>query len=952
MGITNNTIEQVKARADIVEVIGERVELRRAGSTFKACCPFHNEKTPSFTVNPAEGFFKCYGCGEGGDVFAFLQKYDRMEFPDAVKMLAGRYGVTVEEDGRPQTEAEKAAKNKKKEERKVAEAWLLRVHQVAQEHYSELLWHDEYGKEARDFLDLRGITEETARAWGLGYAPKRESKGLSLREALIKLAAEKKTEPLPVLHCATQAGLIGEKEGNGSAVFRYDKFVDRIVFPICDHDGKPIAFSGRALNWVKDESKYPKYYNSPEHDLFKKGKVLYGLDKARKKMRTAGRAILVEGHIDVIMMHQAGYSETVGTQGTAFTEDHARLLKRYSDTAIAMFDGDKAGRKAATESASVSIAADLQLSIATLDGNDDPADLISRNVIDPIDNAIDCSKPAFTHLINEHLPNMDDPAATARGIEKMNAIISQSSSAVQRKAMDKALCKASGMTGKDLREIRMTPAPPEGSAGAKTRAGNADDWLSMEVAEQFLSSLTPAPPDEFLGDEEPERSMAYHNDRHYLFNGQYYKRIADGDMAARIMAYMQDTDSGKPTTSFTNNVLANLKGYGRVDYAMDAPSWIRTGTPAGRTLCLANGLLDLDPFLDRKEKSPLRDHTPDFLNHCLLDFDYDFEADATNWHEFLAQIIPQQTDRDILQEWFGYCLIPTQAMERMMVMIGDGANGKSVVCDILRAMVGQRNCSSQPLETIHDSFNLHPLVGRLVNFSTELSRLSDGAEGVIKAIVGGDTLDVNRKNRDVLSGVAISARLVVTTNNMPRISDTSNGLWRRLIFLEFPVEIPIERRIPKNILLPRLTAELPGILNWALLGLRRLLDRGRFEETATGQRVKEAQRLEANPISSFADEYIEVTDQPTYSYSKTNLYDDYREWAEDNGLRAANKILFGREITQYIMRRLPGVSKDDISGRYRIGRERTTTYKYIKVDTFPAPPSPFDRDGGPDEIEF
>ncbi len=313
-GYPPQLIEEIRSRVDLVDLISQFVPLRRAGENWKALCPFHAEKTPSFMVNPKKGIFHCFGCGAGGDAFGFLIRQDRLSFPEAVRTLAKLAGVPVPEERRSEAEGPREA--------------LYGALDLATQFYAEALWSRPEGARARQYLDARGIAPETARRFGLGYAPEGWDRLLTF------LKGSGVSEELQA-----QAGLtVPRQSGNGF----YDRFRGRLIFPIRDPKGRPIAFGGRSLG---DEE--PKYLNSPETPLFVKGQTLYALDLARSAIQEKNRALIVEGYLDCLMVHQHGFTETVAALGTAFTAPQLTLLRRYCDEVIIFFDADLAGRKAA-----------------------------------------------------------------------------------------------------------------------------------------------------------------------------------------------------------------------------------------------------------------------------------------------------------------------------------------------------------------------------------------------------------------------------------------------------------------------------------------------------------------------------------------------------------------------------------------------------------------------------
>jgi len=324
MAFAQDKIEELRNRADIVEVIGAHVRLRRAGNRFVGLCPFHNEKTPSFSVSPDRGFFYCFGCGAGGTVFNFVMRIEGLSFPEAVTSLARRYGVTMPERG------ESGAKAGERDA-------LIRANDVASEFFAYVLWDTPDGAPAREYLKSRGVAPETSRAFKLGFAPARPA---SLTAALRKRE---------LLDAGRRLGLVKE-DASGA----HDMFRARLMFPIRDVQGRVIGFGGRVL-----DDRLPKYINSPESPLYSKARNVYGIHEARQAIAKNDRAIVVEGYLDAIALWQAGFKETVASLGTSLTVDQLRLLGRHTRNVIACFDGDAAGRKASLRALEVFLSAGL-----------------------------------------------------------------------------------------------------------------------------------------------------------------------------------------------------------------------------------------------------------------------------------------------------------------------------------------------------------------------------------------------------------------------------------------------------------------------------------------------------------------------------------------------------------------------------------------------------------------
>ena len=342
----SDTVQQIKDKLSIADVVAPYVKLTKAGKYHKGLCPFHKEKTPSFMVSPERGFYHCFGCGKGGDIFSFIEEMERVDFKGALKMLAEKAGVPlVYEKG-----GDKGARER-----------LYAILEEAKEFFVAQLGAR---ADAKAYLAERGLKSETVAQWSLGYAP---NEWRSLADHLHEKGF---TDDELV-----RAGLAKTKEGT---LHRYDTFRGRIMFPIRDASGRAIAFTGRIF---EDDEKNPqaKYLNSPETEVFEKSRVLYGIDIAKGGIRTYGCSILVEGQIDLLMVHQAGYVNAVALSGTAFTEAHATLLARYSPNLVIAFDGDRAGIAAAGRAAAIALKEGMDVKIAAMPPGEDPADLTRRD---------------------------------------------------------------------------------------------------------------------------------------------------------------------------------------------------------------------------------------------------------------------------------------------------------------------------------------------------------------------------------------------------------------------------------------------------------------------------------------------------------------------------------------------------------------------------------------------
>ncbi|HHT9137779.1 MAG TPA: DNA primase [Candidatus Wunengus sp. YC60] len=345
--IPQEKIAEIQQASDIIQIISEHVHLKQSGRNFTGLCPFHSEKTPSFTVNPEKKLFKCFGCGEGGTVFQFIMKQEGVDFVEAVKLAASKSHIDLSH----------LQDNKKSSFSTAEKTHLLNTTNFASKFYHNILLHKEYGKVARDYLQKRQINDQSIKNFCLGYAP-------NSWDALLKICKERNvsTEPLE------KVGLIiPKKEGNGY----YDRFRNRLMFPISDARKQVVGFGGRSL----DDS-LPKYLNSPETVLFNKSNVLYGIDLAKSAILKQRRVILMEGYTDVIMAHQHGIDWSVAVMGTSISKQHLRQLRQYCNQVILLLDSDIAGQKSSDRNLDIFIEEEFDVKIAQLPKDFDPCDFL------------------------------------------------------------------------------------------------------------------------------------------------------------------------------------------------------------------------------------------------------------------------------------------------------------------------------------------------------------------------------------------------------------------------------------------------------------------------------------------------------------------------------------------------------------------------------------------------
>jgi DNA primase len=349
-GISDSTREQIRAASDIVEIIGAVVPLKRAGANFVGLCPFHREKTPSFNVSPSRQMFRCFGCGKGGDVFRWVMDYENLTFPEAMRRLAERAHIVIQEDNTPGAADSRALKDK-----------LLTIHEQITQRWQNALTTDAGSQIARDYIVKRRVPDEMVKLFRIGYAP-------DTWDDTVNWAKSKGFD----LELVAQAGLIIKREGGDGY---YDRFRGRLMFPICDEQGRVVAFSGRVLS---GDEKTAKYVNSPETPIFTKGRLIFGLDKAKRAILDKQVAVVCEGQLDMIACYGAGVQNTVAPQGTAFTAEQARILKRYTKEVVLCFDSDNAGVKAAVRVLDDLLNSGLAIRVASIPQPHDPDSFIKE----------------------------------------------------------------------------------------------------------------------------------------------------------------------------------------------------------------------------------------------------------------------------------------------------------------------------------------------------------------------------------------------------------------------------------------------------------------------------------------------------------------------------------------------------------------------------------------------
>jgi DNA primase len=458
--IPPETIEQITASNDIVEVIRGYIPLKRAGVMWKALCPFHQERTPSFSVNPQRQIFKCFGCGAGGSVIRFVMTYESLDFISAAKKLAERAGIKLAE---AEMSAEDTARYGMRQR-------LLALHAAAAEFFHYQLLKKPHAQPARDYLKRRGIAVEVAKSWKLGFAPDgwdalgefARGEGYNreelIRSGLLKLRDEER----PDSEC-------------------YDRFRNRLMFPICNDTGEVIAFSGRVL---VEDAKAAKYVNSPETMLFTKGAVLFGLHKSKRALIDKSSAVICEGQLDLITAFEAGIQNVVAPQGTAFTERQAHKLKQYVEEVVLCFDSDSAGQKAAERSLEHLLHENLLVRIVKMPPGEDPDSLIRNHGAAAFTERLAAAQDFFEFQLDRLAaePDFATPRGRMRAARKMADFISLISDPLLRETLMNNVTRRLEISVQEFARMLKTPKTTQSSA-----APEATPSIAMEPTIRLLA---------------------------------------------------------------------------------------------------------------------------------------------------------------------------------------------------------------------------------------------------------------------------------------------------------------------------------------------------------------------------------------------------------------------------------------------------------------------------------
>lgn len=474
--IPQTVLEEIRINNDIVTVISSYFNLQKSGVNFKTLCPFHKEKTPSFTVNPQRQIYHCFGCDTGGDVFKFVMEYEKVDFVTAVKMLAQRAGIRITLEKGTDSAAER-------------KDVLYEINEKVARLYQNILWKSTQGKTARAYLKSRDFPETPVRDFMIGYAP-------DCWDTVLEWARQKyQCEQLE------SVGLViaSQKQPDGTSTRAgkqrwYDRFRDRLMFPVRDTQGRIVGFSGRTL---QADAGTAKYVNTPETILFHKGRILYGLYAARRNIVESREAIVCEGQMDVIRCHLNGFKNAVAPQGTAFTEDHARILKRYADSAVLVFDADRAGQDAALRVSETFFRTGTAVRIGSLPSGEDPDSLLrGADGKKKFEGILDKSKSAVDFLIDilSARETIDTEKGMMRVAASALAMISRASSAIQQDWMLQRAALRLGLPEealrRDLRKLSGQSRSEGNAVSDKRETSKTFPMREVALVEHLVADLS------------------------------------------------------------------------------------------------------------------------------------------------------------------------------------------------------------------------------------------------------------------------------------------------------------------------------------------------------------------------------------------------------------------------------------------------------------------------------
>ena len=588
--MSSDIIDEVREKSDILDVVSQYVRLTRRGSSYFGLCPFHNEKTASFSVSPSKQIYYCFGCGAGGDVFHFIMQYENYSFGEALKYLADRAGVSL-----PQMEYSSAAREKARER-----AVLLEIQKEAAKYFYYQL-RQEKGRQAHQYLTGRGLSEETIRSFGLGYSDKfsddlyKYMKAKGYRDEVLR-----------------ESGLFNIDEKHGM----YDKFWNRVIFPIMDVNNRVIGFGGRVMGDGK-----PKYLNSPETKIFDKSRNLYGLNIARSSRKNT--IILCEGYMDVISMHQAGFTNAVASLGTALTSGHASLLKRYTREVLLLYDSDDAGVRAALRAIPILREAGINSRVVNLEPHKDPDEFIGHMGAGAFEERLQKAEDSFLFRVRiaKREYTMEDPQGQNRFFDRIASMLLELSDELERNLYIETIVKdyrSFGVTAQDLRKRVQAQAMKGTPAEDRVRPRSTEKPVKKEdpggTSQKLLLTWLITYPGIFSEVEKYVRPEDFVTPLYQEAAKLVYAQLREGKVnPGRIMGEFEDPEENRRVAALFNTEIPlesdkeQQKAFADTLYRIKEESYQKrnrewNGTDMGELQQLIQAKKDLEALAQRREE--------------------------------------------------------------------------------------------------------------------------------------------------------------------------------------------------------------------------------------------------------------------------------------------------------------------------------------------------------------
>lgn len=866
--MSNEDFRRVKERISLYQVAREYLGRPERDSQHEAWwpCPLHEETEASFHVKKKEGYWKCFGCDQGGDVFDLLQAVKGCNEAEALEILARKAGVSLDDDdaGGARDSAPRQPQQPSIERVPRSEAiWAARVEfpdgdaHVVQMTQSGSVVCDCKGYRYRQDCRHRDLAIER---YGAPRAPSGQDtspddnddqeEGATPRDITVQELAADKGLPAQLLHD------LGCENRSGDVVIPYH-------LPDGSRAPRPrlrTALSGSdGSRWLGDTD-----------DAI----VPYGLSRL-DEARSANRLHLVEGESDAWTLWHAG------------------------EPALGVPGASQAGKISAEDLARIQ-------SIYIVREPDQGGDTFVRGVAERLVElqyggeawVMDCGRAEDP---NDAWQRCDDDIETFRS------------------AWERHRCEAEPL------------AWP---------ISDAEMWEPRNISRAFLREANQG-----VGSAARRGTeLRFWRDSWWVWNGQHYRKISAAELRGHLAAFIEgrkweDTrkQSGEritykeqksATRATVRNVVQSLEGLCVAGGHHDPPVWSDGSEPAEH-LIMENGILYLDDLWalmeDETESVDLEPHTPELFAVNGLPYSWDRNAECPRWEQFLDRVLPNEAKQRVLAQWCGYCLLPTNRYQKIFVMVGEGANGKSVIMDVTRHLVGKSNVSAAPLEQLHQPHALQPLVGKLLNQATEWGYLHQTGLMTLKAVSGGDSVTINPKHKAPYEAV-LPVRWMVSTNEVPQVQDRSEAIWRRLMLMEFEEQIPPDEQIPKERFVDMLCEELPGILIWALCGLKDLEDQGGFEIPDCMAKSAREMREKSNPAASWCEQSLVVAKNAELNLR--SAYADYKSYCNNGGWKPLNRANFSKQIRRWFHRE---TGRKVTSERRRIEGKRQRFYQGCRM---------------------